>query len=128
MNASTVESSPVQTSDVGGIAMGSVVAAGVGVVAALVPVVAAGAGAAGAVTTGVVTVLVLGSKPPSRPPELLSPRIEAVGSSASVVAGDIRSANSDRAAASAASKAIVTRLRRRSSGDRNGLVDGEGFI
>jgi hypothetical protein len=111
--------------------MGSVVATGAGAVVgtAVVPGGAAGAAAAGVpVTTGVVTVLVLGSRPPSNPPELLSPKIEAVGLSASVVAGDVRSANSDKAAASAASKAIVTRLRRRSSGDRNGLVDGEGFI
>ncbi len=53
---------------------------------------------------------------------------EAAGARASVVAGDVRSANTDKAAAKAASSAIVTRLRRRSSADRNGLVDGEGFI
>jgi len=83
--------------------------------------------AAGVVTTGVVTVPVLGSRPPRRlPDEVLE--TEAAGARASVVAGDDRSANSDRAAASAASNAIVTRLRRLSSADRNGLVDGEGFI
>jgi hypothetical protein len=76
----------------------------------------------------VVTGLAAGTRPSRRPPGELVPVTEAAGARASVVAGDVRSANNDRAAASAASRATTTRLRLRSSGDRNGLVDGVGFI
>lgn len=61
-------------------------------------------------TTGVVTRLVVGSRPPSRPLELVL-EFDAAGASESVVAGEVRMANNDAAAASAASRAIVARLR-----------------
>jgi len=115
--------------------MGSVVAPGAGVVVAgalaFVPLGAAATGAAAGavVTTGVVTKLAVGSRPPRRPLAPLVDVTDAAGASASVVAGDVvRSAINDAAAANAASRAITTRLRLRGSGDRMGLVDGEGFI